>query len=153
MKHILFLLLLVFASTRSYSQLSFSEMVLVYNMNLDQFENFALKKGYSYNSIDDDERRFGLTYIKGNSYDTKFITLYTKYHYDGKAVTCQTSKDNEILSFKDQLKQNNFKLNDTENFEGSIKKVYSNSRWIIRLYSGKDDDGHIYYESTLVKRQ
>jgi hypothetical protein len=123
MKYLL-CIVLVFATVKSYSQLSLNEMLAVYKMDLDQYEIFALKKGYHFSGIKDTEHAFSASYVKGKGENTRYIDLYTKYFDLGRCVTYQTSINNELLSFREQMKNSGFRLSSTENIEGNLRKLY-----------------------------
>jgi hypothetical protein len=139
---------LAFATVKSYSQLSLNEMLAVYKMNLDQFEIFALKKGYYFSKIKDTEDTFGASYVKGKEENTKYITLYTKFFDVGRCVTYQTSINSELISFREQMKNLGFILISTKNSDGALVKTYKKDKRTINIYSINEDD-LIAYEISL----
>lgn len=148
MKYV-FPLLLVCSSFFSFSQITPTEMMKIYKMDMDQFETYSLNKGYEFSNTKDNENLFGVTYTKGLGTNTKYLTLYTRHFVDGIMVRYQTSNNNEFASFKNALKVNGFKLVDTHTFDGNIVKKYILKEWVIEIYSGVDD--YVYFEINLFK--
>ena len=93
MKYI-FSLLLVFSFNISFGQMTLNEMMKVYNMDMDQFETYALNKGYEFYKVKNNEYIYGHTYLKGVGKNTKYLTLNTRYFDNGSNVTYQTSNTN-----------------------------------------------------------
>jgi hypothetical protein len=151
MKYIL-LLIICLTNSKLYSQISLTEMIAVYKMNFDQFETFSLKKGFHFSKMEDEENFTSVSYTKGQGVGTKYIQLYTKFFADGKNVTLQTSVENDYLSIKEQASKMGFKLIETENYKGSLRKVYKKDSWKITAYSTADESG-TDYEISLRKDQ
>jgi hypothetical protein len=152
MKYLLCFFLTI-VTAKSYSQLTLSEMISVYKMNSDQFESFALTKGYKFSGIKDDECCFSVSYVKGNGVKTKYIELYTRFFNHGINVTFQTAIESELLSIKNQTIKSGFKLASTENFDGSFRRTYKKDNWVLTIYSGLDDDNQSFYEINLRKER
>ncbi|MFM7671613.1 MAG: hypothetical protein ACKO6Q_03330 [Bacteroidota bacterium] len=152
-RKLFFFIALLISGSNSQAQLSLNEMFAVNKMDLDQFESFALRKGYSFNKIVEDENRYGLLFDKGVGVNTKFIKLYTRFYSHGKAVNMQTYNTPEYLTFKGQLNAKAFKHISSDDFEGSLAKKYAKGNWEILIYSGKDDDGDTYYEIQLQNKE
>jgi hypothetical protein len=146
-----FFFIIISTSFKSFSQITINDMIAVYKMDLDQFETFVLKRGYEFSSLKDDDQVFGSTYVKGFEGNTKYITLFTRYFSDGKCVTIQTSKEDEFLKFKEQLKIYGYKLVSTKNIEGRLYKSYKNTIWNLDVFSINDGDGITGYEISLTK--
>jgi hypothetical protein len=113
--------------------MTMSEMMRVYKMDMDQFETFALSKGYVFYQLENSEDYYGHTYVKGYKENTKYLTLYSRYFSYGNEVTYQTSNSNEYLNFKNQLKNFGFSLYLSKTFEDKPVKKYRNSIWEISI--------------------
>ena len=115
MKYI-FSLLFVCSSYFSISQINPSEMFKIYDMNFDQFESYALNKGYEIDEPVDKNGLHGVSYVKGLGNNRSYISLYDVFVVNEKTVNYQIKNSNEFLKFKTQLKNMGFKLYSTENF-------------------------------------
>lgn len=147
----LFTLLFVIGSYVSFGQISLNDLISVYKMDFDQFETFSLNKGYTFEKTEDTEDVFRVCYVRGTGLDTKYLSLYSKFYLDGTCVIYQTSRESDYLKFKDQMSAKGLRLTATENFDGSLKKVYKNREWEVNIYSGIGSDELPYYEISLVK--
>jgi hypothetical protein len=110
-------------------------------MDMDQFESYALGKGYNFHRIDNDEDEnvFGHIYSKGIKKETKYLKLYKHFYSDGVTVIYQTSNSNEFLNFKNQLKPLGFVLKSEKTFEETPFKIYRNSIYEIRISTNPDN--------------
>jgi len=138
MKYILFIFFIC-SSYFSFGQMTVSEMMKIYKMDMDQFETYALSKGYKFNELVNDENSYGHEYIKGYSENTKYLTLYSSFFSRGINVNYQTSNTNEYLNFKNQLKNLGFVLHSEETFKDEPVKVYRNKTYEIRIYIMKNE--------------
>jgi len=148
MKYILFFLL-VSISSLSFCQTNISEMMKVYTMNFDQFETFALNKGYKFKDILDTNDQLEVSYVKGLGSNTKYIKLDLRSFGFGNRVTYQTASSAEFAKFKNEFINIGFKLVETTNFNGALEKEYILRNWKLKIYSGKDD--YQYFEINLYK--
>jgi hypothetical protein len=112
-----------------------SEMTKVYNMDLDQFETYALGKGYTFSEIKNEDNIYGHIYSKGIGNNTKFLSLYTEWFEKGKNVNFQTWNSSEFLNIKNQLKNLGFVLQLEEDYKGVPYKRYRNSKYELNLFS------------------
>lgn len=137
MKYIL-LLLLVFTSNFSFSQISVGEMIKVLNMDLDQFETYALRKGYTFSEIKDEDNIYGHIYTKGIGNNKNFLSLYTKWFEEERNLNFQTWNSNDFLKIKKQLKKLGFELQLENNYKGVPYKKYRNNQFEINLYTAHE---------------
>ena len=147
-----FSLMLVCSSYLSFGQMTVSDMVKINNMNLDEFETYALERGYTFKEIKDKkERAYGHTYMQGRGITTKYLTLYTKYIGGFNLVTYQTSSSSEFLNIKNQLKTLGFVLRTEEHYDGTPYKEYRNNKYEMSIYTGAGEDGTNFFEISLNK--
>ena len=144
MKYI-FSILLIFSFNISFSQMTVSEMMRVYKMDMDQFETFAINKGYKFYKFQKDENTYGHTYKKGYGENIKYLTLYSRFYSKGIYVYYQTSNSNEYLIFKNQLKNFGFVLTPSieEVFRENPYKVYRNKTYEIDITTGNNGNFEI----------
>ena len=138
MKYILFIFFIC-SSYFSFGQMTVSEMMKIYKMDMDQFETYALNKGYKFKEIFNDYDRYGHAYMKGYRENTKYLTLYKEFPFYGINVNYQTSNTSEYLNFKNQLKNLGFVLHSEETFKDEPRKVYRNKTYEIEIYITKDE--------------
>lgn len=141
MKYI-FSLLLVFSFNISFGQMTVSEMIKIYGMDLDEFETFALGKGFELHEIKNDEKINGVVYIKNRGLYPYYLELDLLNVYHGKLVSFQTSINSEFVSIKNQLKILGFKLfNDENSFidekQSMIVRSYKNIKWKVIITQDK----------------
>jgi len=145
-------LLLVVLSHISIGQMTLLEFQKVYNMDFDQFEAFALRKGYHFDDFDNNENINGISYVKGLGNATKYLILHDKYFNVNKNITYQTRNTNEILSLKAQLKSAGFQVKRIYFDDNSIKaEEYRNKSFEFIIYTlppGKENnhDNVVGYE-------
>lgn len=147
MKYKILASVLLFSSFVS-AQISINEMKNFLKMDIDKFETHALNKGFEFKKIESDENYYGITFTKGNSINTKYITLYEKFFNVGKSVVFQTSLKSDYILIKNQLIAQNFKLINNEEIDGSLHKTYKNNFYIVELYNAFIDN-KVIYEATL----
>lgn len=143
MKYIL-IIILICSSHFALGQLTVSDMIKVYNMDLDQFETYAIMKGYEFHSIDKTDDFFGHVYLKGKGQNTKYIELYTKWFSYGKKSGYQTSNSTELINFKNDLKNKGFILIDTYDFKGRAVKTYKLKNWQLSIFTSNESDESRY---------
>ncbi len=110
------------------------------------FETYCINNGYKFHQVVDDESQFGISYGKGTGVNTKYLTLYSRFYDQGKTLTFQTGSSSEYLSIKNQLEIQKFKLINTNSYDGAVVKSYSNDKFELEIYIGKDDEDYNYYE-------
>ena len=141
MKYI-FSLLFVFSYYFSFGQINPSEMFKIYEMDFDQFESYALNKGYEIDEPVNKDNLHGVSYVKGLGNNRYYISLYDVFVVNEKAVDYQLKNSNEFLKFKTQLKNMGFKLYSTENVthengEKTLHNIYRNKIWEYSIHSAQ----------------
>jgi hypothetical protein len=144
------IILVLLISTLCNAQITLNDLKTILKMDYDSFETFAMNKGYTYESVrkemENEKKFYGVFYKKGSNWDTKYIGLYTDYiHLGKKHVFFQTSKENDYLLIKEQLKKQGFKLIYTDEVEGTFLKEYHNSIYVLFLETKKDNLNRRYY--------
>jgi hypothetical protein len=118
-----------------------SEMIRVYKMDMDQFETYALQRGFKFYEVIDKNRVHGFSYSKGYNKQTKYLTFYDTFFDDGIVLIYQTAEINEYLNFKNQMNNYGFILtenssfNSNDNDRSSQFKVYRNKYYEIQVYT------------------
>lgn len=154
MKYI-FSIILVFSFNLSFSQMTVSEMIRVYNMDMDQFETYAISKGYDLSEFQQDKDFDGVKYGIGLGKETRHLSLFDEYYLNGKTVEFQTRIPNELLNIKTQLKNFGFKLYKSYLFNKKQQvKLFRNKIFELAITTFPIDDEHIYnvYMITLNKK-
>ena len=153
MKYI-FALLLVFSFNLSFGQMTLNELMRVYNMNFDQFETFAISKGYEIYKIYNDKEN-SVSYTKGYGKDTKYLALFgVSYNSFNKGinVSYQTGNPTEYLKIKNEMKNLGFKLFDSYFSLDSQVKEYRNNKFQLIIYTiPPKDNNSVHYEINLQK--
>lgn len=128
----------VLTTSLSYGQISVSEMIKVYSMDYDKFEDFVLTKGWEIDEIKNDENYHGIFYKKGNGLKREFLGLFDRFYENGKKVQYQTCITDVYIKFKNQLKESGFKLYKNSSYKIEEKDVmvnyYRNNSFEIRIY-------------------
>jgi len=146
----IFSLLFVFSSYFSFCQMTINEMMKLYEMDLDEFETYALGKGYELHQIKNNENINGVVYIKNPGLYPNYLELDISNVYRGRFVSFQTSNNSEFLSLKNQIKILGFKLfNDNNSLfdqkESKIIRQYKNKKWLVVIFQGtQDSDVHSF---------
>ena len=116
---------------------------------MDQFETFAINKGYQLEKFDRDKYVNGIVYVSGVENDVKYIDYYDKYFWYGSKVGYQTGNTNEILNLKKQIKSLGFKLYNSSFKEKNIKQeIFRNKVFELSILTFPPDDERIsvWYE-------
>lgn len=118
----------------------------IYNMDFDQFETYALKKGYIIDEAINKDKLHGVSYVKGLGDSRSYIALYDVFVVNEKTVNYQIKNSNEFLKFKTVIKTMGFKLYSTENYVDvtgvkSLHNVFRNKIW---EYSINSIEGGFY---------
>ena len=135
----------------SFGQMSLSEIIKVNKMDMDQFETYAISKGYEFHKFQKDENYNGQSYVKGTGKSTKYLTLYDSYFSYGTNVTYQTSSSTELLNIKNQLKSLGFNFFNSGTSGESQYKEYKNSKYELSIYTipPDEEDDAVKYEINL----
>ena len=118
-----------------------SEMMRVFNMDMDQFETYAINKGYKFNQVHSSQNFNGVSYAKGNGDNQRIMTLYDKYFSLGIDVSYQTPNSNEFLKIKTEMKNLGFVLYKTDPIYdsrdnlSSQRKIYGNGTYQLTIYT------------------
>lgn len=142
--------LLIFSIHACFGQMTINEIIKVYKLNMDQFEEYAVEKGYEFNKYDRNDDYNGVGYAKGVGKQTKYLTFYDSWFSYGKNINYQISNQNEVFSLKKQLKETGFKLNDTYFMEDKTTKVekFRNAKFELSTYTMPPDEdrSYVFYE-------
>ena len=140
----------IFCSLSLFSQMSLSELQNILKMDQSKFETYCLNNQFTFNKVYDDENVFGARYVKGIGMNTKYITFYDFFFDDGKHVTYQTHNTTEYLKIKTEMDNQGFKLIKTESYRDNIVRDYSNQKFEMTIYSGKDEANDNKYEINII---
>lgn len=126
---------------------SLTELINMTKMNIDDFDTYASNKGFKFLETTDTEQQKGITYaFNQSSYSKKadkFISLFFEYFgQTNKNVTYQTSKTEEYLKIKNQIKPLGFTFKETKTFNGSTFLVYTKGKYEIILISFQSESGN-----------
>jgi hypothetical protein len=148
MKYI-FSLLLVCLSYFSFGQMTVSEMMRVCNMDMDQFETYAIAKGYELQNFEKDENVNGMSFAKGVDKQSKWLTFYDNYFGRDSHLNYQTANSSEMLGIKTQLIKLGFKL--TESYfdkENLQVKVYRKNKFQLKIITTPPNEkgNFVWYE-------
>ena len=136
----IFFILLTACLNYTYGQISISDIYLSYNMNIDQLENFAIKKGYHLYVVNNNKEEQVVTYIKNVKSDSKFLTKVFKNNDVNNVIAISTSDEKDFLSFKEQMNSYGFKLELNEGNAESLKKTYIKDTFEIIIISSAVDN-------------
>jgi hypothetical protein len=118
-----------------------AELTKVYNMNFDQFERFAISKGFEFDEFDYDDSKNGISYVKGVGKQTKYLSLYDKFYSHTINVGYQTTSTTEILNIKTQFKNFGYKVANSYFMDDGTKvEEYQNTKFSFKIYTIQPDD-------------
>ena len=143
MKYKILASVLLFSSFVS-AQISINEMKNFLKMDLDKFETNVLNKGYEFTKIENEDNFYGISFRKGQRFNTKYISLYDRFFAKGKCVIYQTSIKSDYLLIKNDLIAQNFKLVNSEDNDGNLHKTYSNKYYVVDLHNAFIDNNSVY---------
>jgi len=110
-----------------------SEMLKVYNMNMDQFKSYALKKGYTMPNTVTDEEHTSTSYQIGKGDKSNVLQYTFEYNNSNNLLSYYTSDINEIYSIKKQLKLLSFSLLRGNPSDTPLNVFYGNAKYFIFL--------------------
>jgi hypothetical protein len=145
------IILALLVSTLCNAQITLNDIKTILKMDYDNFETFAMNKGFSFSEFCENEFEC-VTYKKGYGEKTRFITLYSSHiSSNEKKVTYQTYSETEYLLYKKQMKEQGFNLFDTEEWQekGVLFKYYKNKNYQLTLAVGKTKINSVNYEITI----
>lgn len=149
MKFVFTLLLISFSSV-SFSQMTFNDIIKIYKMDMDQFEEYAIIRGYDFFEFIREDKRNGVSYTKGEGKETRYLNLCDIYLDYGKTVQFQTGVSSEILRIKTEIKKYGYKLYDSYFLENKNTKVdgYRNGKFELSIYTvppGDESNNYVAY--------
>jgi hypothetical protein len=115
---------------------SLNELIKINNINLDDFDTYVTKKGYSFYENNSSSLAEETSYFfKVNGIKTYYISKYQYKDKKREMVSFQTPKNTHYLNIKTELKQLGFKFVETRNFNESTFFVYEKGRTELSLIS------------------
>jgi hypothetical protein len=136
-------------STVSFSQMTFTDILKIYKMDMDQFEEYAISRGYEFYKFKKDENMNGVSYTKGVGKETKYLTLYDYYFGDRKNVNFQTSSSSELLRIKTEMKKSGYTLYESYFIKDNVKcDDYKKGVFQLSIFTGisTDENNYVTYE-------
>jgi hypothetical protein len=149
-----FILLLISFSTIAFSQMTFKKLVKIYKMDMDQFEEYAISRGYKFHHFKKDEDLNGISYSKGEGKETKYLTLYDNFYGNGNYVEFQTCVSSELLKIKTEMKKFGYTLYESNFMENRIKyDDYKRGVLKLSIYTKppNDENNYVIYEISFGK--
>jgi hypothetical protein len=139
MKRLVFLILMI-SPFIGFGQLGVNDLIQIYNMDFDQFENYCVKRGFELFQIEEHPDVNGMYYKKGKGINTRYIGLFDKFKNQGVKVKYQTSISSEVVTLKQQIKNLGFILIKSESFKSNIgsmthRSIYKNKLYSIDIYT------------------
>ncbi len=130
--------------TVSAQTFTLTELVDLTTMDVDQFDTYATNKGFRYLESQDEEQIKGYRYCynqsKTSNWAEKYISLYLiDYETPSRLITYQTSKSNDYLKIKNQVKQYGFKFVEAKNNNGATFLEYKRHKLKLSLISYQNE--------------
>jgi hypothetical protein len=155
----IYLILFILTSNIVFCQITLEKLILINDMTKDQFETFSLKNGFEFYEFVSDAKSSGIRYSKGENANAKFLGHFENLFDLGPAVNYQTSNSKEFLLIKEELKQKEIFLTDSEDWSNNVDKCkkdnYSNRHLEITIVTISPnpnlDRNYITYQITLRK--
>jgi hypothetical protein len=132
MKYILSLLFL-FSFNVSFGQITINELIKMFNMDSDQFESYAISKGYTLDHFINEEGASGINYFKEDDVNSKGLQFFTEYFLYGKYIEYTTWIPIEASNFKSSIKNIGYKLENSYIQEGVKFETYANLIYSISI--------------------
>jgi hypothetical protein len=136
------LLLLIFSLSCSVAlgQISIQELISVSKMDSESFEIYALKKGFNFYRLKNDEhtKGIGMQQFISEKEITRYLFCYSKFFDVRYHSNYQTSQTNELQKLYQDLGLLGFKLVDRREFEDRYVKSYSRGNETVSI--------HIYHD-------
>lgn len=136
------LLFLIFSLSCSvaFGQISIQELISVSKMNSEAFEIYAMKKGFNFYRLDNDEKTKGIIMQQFFSETgiTRYIIWHSKYFDDRYHSNYQTSQTNELQKMYQDLGSLGFKLSTRFESEDCYYKYYSRGKEEVWLFIKPD---------------
>jgi hypothetical protein len=136
--HILLFIFFCFTIKTSNGQsISLNDLVRAIDMTEDEFDSFAISKGYEYYKLENNEFGRKTAY----KFKSKIPSYFTQSVYsNGVSVTYQTFNLAIYSNFKSVIKQAGYKYIETTQIDGAIALVYNKDNIFISLISGPTSD-------------
>lgn len=142
------LLLIAFSS---FSQITINDILKITKMNSDEFELFAIDKGYHFNKYKDEYNQEGVVYSKGGGSNYKCLTFYYKNKFveSVKEIYYLTSNTREVLNFKKSIIIYGFKsstIDLNEEYKSKFESYSKNGKQIyIHTYPPDEEFPYVQY--------
>lgn len=136
------LLFLIFSlsSSVAFGQISIQELISVSKLDLDAFEIYAMKKGYSFYSSEEDGKAEGIVMQQFFSETgiTRYISCYSKFFTCRYASNYQTSQTSELQKMYQDLGSLGFKLSYRYTSDVDYQKHYTRGDEKVSFYIKPD---------------
>ncbi len=109
-------------------------------MDSDQFESYAISKGYKLEEFINDEYVNGIKYFKEDDENTKMLQFFNRYLLYGKYIEYFTWIPIEASNFKSSIKNIGYKLKDSYIQEGIKFETYTNLKYSISITTHPPND-------------
>ena len=143
-----FTLLLISFSSIAFSQMTFNDILKIYKMDMDQFEEYAISRGYEFYKFEKEEEVNGVMYRKINrrGRETTYLELYDSYYSEGKHIGFQTGVSSDILRIKTEMKKFGYKLYTSIFMKDNITKAdrYTNGKFELSIYTTPPNENFDY---------
>ncbi len=146
----------VFCLNISYGQVfTVNELINMSNMNTDEFDTFAISKGYAFFKVENDDYSDNIIYahkLKYNNIAPSYIAKYSVKKKPKTIVSFQTSEKEIYISIKNQINQLGFVFVGTDTDENkSIFLDYKKGEIKLTLTSilSVKNPGNTYYEISI----
>ncbi len=141
---------------------SLSELILLVDKNLDDFDTYVNAKNYKYDGIKTETwvKIFKYSYNRNIYNSSKAEYWISKKEITGNDiyndwVSWQTIDQKDYLAIKTQLKEKGFTLYKTGTFESSIYSYFRKGKIQVKIYSGtniNESGGKVnYYEINVIR--
>jgi hypothetical protein len=113
---------------------------------MDQFEEYAISRGYEFYRFEREEDINGVCYVKGLGKEKKYLALYDKYFGGDNHVGFQTGVSSEILRIKTEMKKFGYKLYTSKFMKDNITKAdrYTNGKFELSIYTTPPNENYDY---------
>jgi hypothetical protein len=124
-RYIFGLLFILISNNLAAQSYNLSELIKINKLNLDDFDTYVTKKGYTFYQNNTSSLANETSYFfKVNGVKTYYISKYQYKDNKRELVSFQTPKNTHYLNIKLELKQLGFKFVETRNFNESTFFVY-----------------------------
>lgn len=137
-----FLISALLISFNSFAQfISLNELINLSNSNVDYFDTYATRKGYTFYKADTNENTNSIIYsFLVNGIKKGYLVKYTYNKKEGGWIELQTPNSNTYLKFKESLKVNGFSFYD-KGVSGETSWIkYKKGKTTVEIFSASDYD-------------